>query len=178
MVCQSCGAEVNADAFCSRCGAQIAVPPQAQSGYPVYPPAMYMSRVARHLRTLGILWCVYGLYHLVKGLLALTFLSAFTVRGFTGEWPYWAYYHGPSPAPWMHALVPVVATMTMVWTALLLLTGYALLTRRTWGRVLAIVAGVLSLIAIPFGTAMGIYTLWVLASGVSGMEYEAIADHR
>ena len=59
---------------------------------------------------------------------------------------------------------------------LLLVTGYALMTRRTWGRVLAIVVGVLSLIAIPFGTAMGIYTLWVLASGVSGMEYDAIAD--
>ena len=174
MVCQACGADVNADMFCSKCGAQI--PMQAQPAPPPFPPAIYVSRVARHLRTLGILWCVYGVYHLVKGLIAMTFLSAFTVHGFTGVWPFWAYYHGPAPAPWMHALVPVIATTTAVWTVLLLLAGYALLTRKTWGRALAIVAAVLSLIAIPFGTAMGIYTLWVLAPGVSGMEYDAIAD--
>jgi len=36
------------------------------------------------------------------------------------------------------------------------------------------VVAILSFIRIPFGTALGIYTLWVLASGVSGMEYEEI----
>src|SRR5579875_1813927 len=114
MICQSCGADVNADVFCSKCGAQLKMP---QPLPPQSPPPMYVSRVARHLRTLGILWCVYGVYHLVKGLLAMTLLSAFTVRGFTGAWPYWSYYHGPAPAPWMHALVPVIATTTAVWTA-------------------------------------------------------------
>jgi hypothetical protein len=32
------------------------------------------------------------------------------------------------------------------------------------------------LVKIPFGTALGIYTLWVLAPMASGMEYDAIAD--
>lgn len=138
---------------------------------------MYVSRVRRHLQTLGVLWCVYGLYRLVHGLIAMTLLRAFSIHAFSGgDWPYWSYYHGPSPAPWMQALVPVIALVTVVWTALLLLVGYSLLTRRPWGRVLAIVFAILSLIKIPFGTALGIYTLWVLAPGVSGMEYEAIAD--
>jgi hypothetical protein len=121
---------------------------------------------------------VYGLYNLVRGLIAMTLLRAFSIHAFYGgDWPFWSYYHGPSPAPWMHAMVPVIATITVLWTALMLLVGYSLLTRRPWGRVLAIVFAILSLIKIPFGTALAIYTLWVLAPGLSGMEYESITDH-
>lgn len=40
--------------------------------------------------------------------------------------------------------------------------GYGLLKRRNWGRILAIVVGALNLFNIPIGTALGIYTLWVL----------------
>jgi hypothetical protein len=50
------------------------------------------------------------------------------------------------------------------------------MTRKPWGRVLAIIAAILALLKIPFGTALGIYTLWVLAPAASGMEYDAIAD--
>lgn len=177
MVCQACGAPVVQDVrFCSKCGAEVPVtaPPPA---YGAYRPPVYMSRVRRHLQTLGVLWCVYGLYRLVYGLVAMTLLRAFTIHSFYGgDWPFWSYYHGPSPAPWMQAMVPVIATITVVWTALTLLVGYGLLTRRSWGRVLAIVFAVLSLIRVPFGTALGIYTLWVLAPGLSGVEYDEIAD--
>jgi hypothetical protein len=77
---------------------------------------------------------------------------------------------------WMGAMLPFVAMMTVLAAALAFLVGFSLLTRKPWGRVLGIVVGVLVLIKIPVGTALGIYTLWVLAPGVSGMEYEAIAD--
>jgi len=40
--------------------------------------------------------------------------------------------------------------------------GWALLTGRSWGRLLVLVLGFLHLINIPFGTALGIYTIWVL----------------
>jgi hypothetical protein len=43
-----------------------------------------------------------------------------------------------------------------------LVAGYGLLTWKSWGRILAIVVGILSLINFPLGTAVGIYTLWVL----------------
>jgi hypothetical protein len=43
--------------------------------------------------------------------------------------------------------------------------------------VLAIVVAILTLLKFPFGTALGIYTLWVLAPSMSGAEYEAIAEH-
>jgi hypothetical protein len=59
---------------------------------------------------------------------------------------------------------------------LALVAGFGLLNRRPWGRVVAIIAGILALIKFPIGTAQGIYTLWVLAPGASGLEYDAIAD--
>ena len=40
--------------------------------------------------------------------------------------------------------------------------GIGLLKRKSWSRILVIILGVLSLINIPIGTAMGIYTIWVL----------------
>ena len=40
--------------------------------------------------------------------------------------------------------------------------GWALFTGRGWGRPLVLVLGILMLFNIPIGTAVGIYTLWVL----------------
>ena len=40
--------------------------------------------------------------------------------------------------------------------------GWALLTGRSWGRLLVLVLGFLHLINIPLGTILGIYTLWAL----------------
>jgi hypothetical protein len=33
---------------------------------------------------------------------------------------------------------------------------------KSWARIIAIVVGCLNLIHVPFGTALGVYTLWVL----------------
>jgi hypothetical protein len=42
------------------------------------------------------------------------------------------------------------------------LAGYGLLTRKSWGRTLAMVIGVLGLVNFPIGTAIGVYALIVL----------------
>ena len=52
--------------------------------------------------------------------------------------------------------------------------GYGLLTRRPWGRTLALIAGILTLFKFPLGTALGIYTLVVLASSEAQAEYDSI----
>ena len=43
-----------------------------------------------------------------------------------------------------------------------LLAGWGLLTRKPWARVLAMVVGILGLVNVPIGTAIGLYTLWAL----------------
>jgi hypothetical protein len=43
-----------------------------------------------------------------------------------------------------------------------MLAGIGLLKLRPWARIVAIIVGVLHILSFPFGTALGIYTLWVL----------------
>ena len=83
---------------------------------------------------------------------------------------------GLSGPEWMTALLPVIAVVTAAMAVLAFVAAFGLLTRRPWGRVLAIIAAILSLLKFPVGTALGIYTLWVLAPSASGAEYEGIVD--
>jgi hypothetical protein len=40
--------------------------------------------------------------------------------------------------------------------------GIGLLRRRSWARIVLLVLAVLELIRVPLGTALGVYTIWVL----------------
>ena len=54
------------------------------------------------------------------------------------------------------------AVFCLVWAVPGLVVGIGLLKRQPWARILGIVMSALSLMHIPFGTALGIYGLWVL----------------
>ncbi|MDQ2832556.1 MAG: hypothetical protein M3Y50_02215 [Acidobacteriota bacterium] len=150
-------------------------PVYAAASQPVIPRS---SRVQQHLQTLGILWCVFGVYRVVGGLLGVFVLRVITLRNFGGGWPFGpnlggSFSHGPA---WLGGLVPLIAIYTIVGVALSLLVGFSLLTRQSWGRTFALVVGILTLFKPIFGTALGVYTLWVLSPSLSGLEYEAMAD--
>jgi hypothetical protein len=49
--------------------------------------------------------------------------------------------------------------------------GLGLTERRALARTAAIILGVLALFHPPFGTALGVYTLWVLLADEHGNEY-------
>ena len=185
MVCQACGGPVGPDVkFCAHCGAQVAAPIPPQYAAPpaygapppqyAYTPPMMVSRVQRHLQTLGTLWLAYAAYRVATGLLGLFFVRAAMSHRWNDGFPFGrhGFLFGP---PWMH-LMPVIMGFLVVSSIFAAIVGYSLLTRRTWGRVLAIVAAVLVLFKPVMGTALGIYTLWVLAPALSGMEYDSIAE--
>lgn len=48
------------------------------------------------------------------------------------------------------------------------LTGWGLLKRKSWARILAIVMGFLNLLNFPLGTIMGVYAIWVLLQDGAG----------
>jgi hypothetical protein len=54
------------------------------------------------------------------------------------------------------------AVFVFVWAVPGLVVGIGLLKRQPWARIFGIVMSVLSLMHVPFGTALGIYGLWVL----------------
>ncbi|MDE1175856.1 MAG: hypothetical protein PW789_04550 [Edaphobacter sp.] len=181
MVCQACGGPVTPEVrFCSLCGAQViavpptAAPPQQYAAYPMYAPPMSYTppvRVQRHLQTLGTLWCVLAVWRVIEGLLGMFFVKVFVFRHWHGDWPDRM---GFMP-PWMH-LLPVIMGFAVAAALFTAFVGWSLLTRRSYGRVLAIVAAVLMLFKMPLGTAVGIYTLWVLLPAASALEYDAMAE--
>lgn len=53
-----------------------------------------------------------------------------------------------------------------------IVVGWGLLKRKGWARILAIILGILNLINFPFGTALGIYSLWVLFNDQAVAEFQ------
>jgi hypothetical protein len=152
MNCTSCGNPLAPDVrFCTRCGAaSVLVQP------------LYYDRVKRHLQPLGVLWLVYAARRAMHGAAGLAFLHHFFGYHAFSFFPIWPF--------------AGVALGIGVFGALF--TGYALLTRQPWGRVVALVFGVLALLHPVVGTALGIYTLWVLAPSESGASYDRETWHR
>jgi hypothetical protein len=166
--------------YCSGCGQPIA-PNQTtcpQCGKPAVQAAGYAAagfvpynRVQRHIQTLAILWLAYSLLAVVTFLVAIPFLTHIFGHGhgFDG--------HGNFPFPMaMHWMVPLVTILVYLRAALGAMVGIGLLRRERWARPLAMVVAVISLLKLPFGTALGIYTLWVLVPALSAQEYDMIAE--
>ena len=155
MFCDQCGTELQvSQGFCNRCGKAIKGPVSFAAPRP--------GRVAAHIRLLGILWLALSALDAVGGVVALVLANTLFSR--------W----GPEGMPmFLHPLISVVGIFSIIKAAGGFLAGWGLLNRQPWARMLAIVLGVISLFFhIPFGTALGIYTLWVLLPAHSEEEYE------
>lgn len=136
---------------------------------PPYMPYVIPPRVANHLQPLAILWFVFGALRLVTGLIGALALHSMAYGG------WFAMGDAPSFLPHLfRSLVPVIVIGSGTMGLASLLVGWSLITRKPWARVLAIVIGIIELLKIPFGTALGIYTLWVLAPARSGAEWQQI----
>lgn len=108
-------------------------------------------QLGQHVTILGWLFIVGHAFFLLIGIFVFLLLSAIGVV---------------SGDPQATAILGVVGTAVGVLLGILsvpgIVAGFGLLARKTWGRYLAIVVGVLNLINFPIGTLIGLYTLWVL----------------
>lgn len=170
MFCSACGQPIDAySPFCPRCGRQV-IPIATAT-----PPPWAWTRVHRHVHTLGILWIAYAALTMMSWLLAVGVLEgAFHSWGI----PFGHGFDGFYSFPFGHFpfLVPIITVVLAGRAVLSLVTGIALLRRASWARVLAIVCAFLTLIRPFLGTALAIYTLWVLLPSASGQEYDQIAE--
>ncbi len=70
---------------------------------------------------------------------------------------------GDEEAIWITSIVGLsIAGPLLLIEPLKIVGGIALLQRRPWARILVLILSFLSLIMFPFGTAYGVYAIWVL----------------
>lgn len=159
MFCVQCGSQVaEGQRFCPSCGKTLTPTAAGAAPMPVYAPAA--PRVTSHIKLLGILWLVLSALHMIPGLFLLGISG--TMRA----------YFPPDVPIFVPELLHFIALALTVGASLGLIVGWGLLTWKSWARMFAIVLGILHLINFPFGTALGIYTLWVLLPAESEREYQ------
>jgi hypothetical protein len=150
--CDRCGANVpERAAFCSNCGKPSGVVPLV--------PAQ--GRIAGHVRLLGIFWLALSVFRLIPGIAMLT------IFGHAVDFPGVPYF--------VNGILSSVGWVFIAAAVLGIIAGYGLIQREPWARMLAIIMGVISLLEMPFGTALGVYTLWVLLPAKSEREYSEVS---
>lgn len=108
-----------------------------------------------HLTLLAVLHRVWGALGLILGLSMLMLAAGAVAIGVTTG-------GGEIAAGITAAAFAVCAVVLVGIGAVNLWAGTAMQRRQPNGRLAALVLGVLNLFVLPFGTALGIYTFWVL----------------
>ncbi len=118
----------------------------------------------KHLNLVGILNIVYRSLLLFAAFFLLLLAATF---GNIFEWLIRIRAISPHDIPFeLLDIVPVilaaVATIMLVVSIAAIVGSIGVLKKKEWGRILLIVISFLNLMRIPFGTALGIYSIWVL----------------
>lgn len=154
--------------FCDRCGTQLREGqnfcPKCGKAFAAVPMMPVQGRIAGHVRLLGIFWIALSAFRLIPAVVLL-FISQPDVHLFPPDVP-----------DFVPVLMRSIGWLLLASGAAGLAAGWGLLQRQPWARMLAIVLGCLSLIDMPFGLALGIYSLWVLLPAKSEEEYRQIAQ--
>jgi hypothetical protein len=165
MFCDGCGGAVQAgQAFCSKCGKQIVGPVSGVRPFP--------SRVQQHVHLLAVLWFALSALNGLGGLFLLIlggtlFPHLHEMQGVPPD----------VPVGFLTALFSTIGILVLAKAACGFIAGWGLLKRDAWARTVALVLAFISLINIPFGTALGVYTLWVLLPSEAQGEYDALVAH-
>jgi len=116
--------------------------------------------LAAHIDFLGVLFIVWGLLTTLVGVSTLA-LGIGAVALITSASPSEG---GHVAAGVTAALFTVLAIIAIVWGVAHVIVGVPLRAKRPWARLMGLTLGAVDLLLLPYGTALGIYTLWVLLS--------------
>ena len=169
MFCSGCGQELEAgQRICPKCGwtpAPVTPPIAPMPGF-----EFELARYAGKVRVLGILWLVWAGLSLLLGFIATSFLQGILAGGF-GPWG-----HGHPMLPdWLGpALIHFTWLLLSLRAVVCAIAGWGLFERTQWGRIMAIIAAVICMLKIPFGTALAVATLVILLGSRNSTLYDSL----
>jgi hypothetical protein len=118
-----------------------------------------------HIKILGVLNIIMGSLTALAGLAVVLFMgglaSIMAAGGFSDTSSSDAE-NARMVAPWMGLIGLIIAIFLVAVAVPAILGGWGLLKYKSWSRILMLIVSGLNLLHIPFGTALGIYGLWVL----------------
>lgn len=123
---------------------------------------MDQDQMLRHVRTLGILHIVLGIFGVIVAFIAY---MAISIGGIIS---------GDAQAITITQIVGLaVGSFLLLLSLPGIIGGWGILHYKIWARILLLVIGCLNLLNFPFGTALGIYTIWVLMNAQSDQAFKA-----
>ena len=128
--------------------------------------------MASHVDFVGVLFIVWGLLTTLVGVSTLALgvgaaaLIASASRGGGA---------GGFAAGVTAAVFTTLAIIAIFWGSAHVVVGLPLRRHRPWARLLALMLGSVDLVLLPYGTALGVYALWVLLNE-KGKALFVIAD--
>ena len=139
---------------CSQCGTKLSADVDI----------MQTNQMEKHVTLLAIINIVFGAIGILIGLFLLVVIicgglisgdpQAMTVTGIVGT---------------------TLCGFFLLFSVPEVIGGIGLLKRRGWAKILVLIIGILDLANIPIGTAIGIYTIWVLLNEKTAQLFTTIS---
>jgi hypothetical protein len=115
--------------------------------------------VQSHVDFVGVLFIVWGLLTTLVGLstLALGVSAAAMIASASRDGGAGGFAAGATAA-----VFTTLAIIAIIWGSAHVVVGVPLRRHRPWARLMALMLGSADLLLLPYGTALGMYALWVL----------------
>jgi hypothetical protein len=126
-----------------------------------------------HVRVLGILHIVFGVIGLFLGLAGMLMLGGIAGVAALSEGDPDAFI----AVPILGAIGTFIFLIALVLSLPGIIAGTGLLKYRSWARILTIILSAIHILNFPFGTALGVYGLWVLLAPQTAARFETPARY-
>ena len=134
-----------------------------------------MNPMLTHIKVLGVLHIVFGVLGVLIGLGIFAFFGGMAGLVHLDNDP-----DAAVAVPFLGLIGALVLVVLLVLSVPGIIAGAGLLSFKPWARILTIVLSILDLANFPFGTALGVYGLWVMFDndGARVFEQQGQAVHR
>lgn len=105
----------------------------------------------KHINVVAALQIGLSIFNLLIAFLIFTILKL--VGGFVEE---------PNGATILSIIADILAIVFIILSVPGILAGMGLYKRKEWARILTLILSVIEIFSFPFGTAIGIYSIWAL----------------